>query len=505
MPGPRPLYGLPELATARRVVICEGEKAADAARSIGFTATTSAGGSQAATKSDWRPLAGKEVWILPDNDASGRKYAETVAGILTKLSPAPVVGIFELPGLPEAGDIVDWIDGHGDAAEPDGMREEIAALAQAIEPWRPEAGEDLSYRPFPVEVLPEPIRGFVVAAAKSIGCDPSYLALPLLVALGAAIGNSRRIELKRGWSAPAILWGAIVGESGTAKSPAFKLVMRPIRERQGRALKRHAEEVKLFEADLARWEKEIAAWKKDKSAGEDPPEKPVPPQAERYIVADTTIEALAPILLANPRGLILARDELAGWIGSFDRYAGKGKAGADSANWLPMFNAESIIVDRKTGLPRTIHVPDAAVCVIGGIQPGILQRALGDEHRESGLAARLLLTWPPRTPKRWTEADIDPSAEAKLARLVDRLYDLQPTVDDDGEPRPVLVRLTADAKTAWMAYYNAHAIEQADLTGDLSAAWSKLEEYAVRLALVIHFIRWAAKDQNADQFRPPGP
>jgi hypothetical protein len=134
MPEPRPLYGLPDLATAGRIIICEGEKATDAVRSLGFTATTSAGGSQAAPKTDWRPLAGKEVWIIPDNDGPGRKYAETVAGILVKLTPSPVVRVVELPGLPKGGDIVDWIDAHGDAAEPDAMRAEIEALAQAAEP-----------------------------------------------------------------------------------------------------------------------------------------------------------------------------------------------------------------------------------------------------------------------------------------------------------------------------------------------------------------------------------
>ncbi|HWB10091.1 MAG TPA: DUF3987 domain-containing protein [Pirellulales bacterium] len=103
---------------------------------------------------------------------------------------------------------------------------------------------------------------------------------------------------------------------------------------------------------------------------------------------------MAPLLSANPRGLLLARDELAGWIGSFDRYAG-GKGSADAANWLSMHNGESIVVDRKTGNPRTIFVPQAGVCVCGGIQPVILHRAWGVEHRESGLAARLLLTCPP--------------------------------------------------------------------------------------------------------------
>src|SRR4029453_7765509 len=108
-------------------------------------------------------------------------------------------------------------------------------------------------------------------------------------------------------------------------------------------------------------------------------------------------------------------------------------AAGHSANWVLIFNAESIIVDRKTGIPRTIHVPQAAVCVTGGIQPGILRRALGAEHRESGPAARLLLTCPPRRAKRWTEADVDPKAEAELAGLFDRLHDLQPTQSDDGE------------------------------------------------------------------------
>src|SRR5262249_31967791 len=162
------------------------------------------------------------------------------------------------------------------------------------------------------------------------------------------------------------------------------------------------------------------------------------------------------------RGVLLARDELAGWIGSFDRYAGKGRASADAACWLPLFSAEDLIVDRKTGFPRTVHVPQAAGCVIGNIPPAILKRAPGIEHRESGLAARLLLTWPPRMPKRWTDADIDPCVEAELGRLVDRLYKLQPIVGEDQNPRSVLVRLSPEAKAAWVAYYNAHAAEQVD-------------------------------------------
>ena len=351
------------------------------------------------------------------------------------------------------------------------------------------------FEPFPVEVLPEPVQSFVRDGAEAIGCAPSYVALPMLSGLASAIGNTRVIQLKPTWSEPAIIWTAIVGESGTMKTPAFKLVIRPIRERQGKALKRHAEEMAEYELEFARYEKALADWRRDKKTGGDPPERPQPPEAERFVVSDTTVEALAPLLLANPMGLLLARDELAGWIGSFDRYSG-GKTGADAAHWLSMHNGETIVVDRKTGRPRTIYVPRASVSVTGGIQPAILRRALGSEHRESGLAARLLLAYPRRRPKRWTEADIDPETETGIAAIFDRLYDLQPNVTDDGDPLPVIVGLTPAGKGVWVEFYDAHAQEQTELTGDLAAVEAKLEGYAARLALVIHFVRWAAEDST---------
>lgn len=69
-------------------------------------------------------------------------------------------------------------------------------------------------------------------------------------------------------------------------------------------------------------------------------------------------------------------------------------------------------------------------------------------------------------------------------------------VSDNDDLRPALVHFSADAKPLWVEFYNTHALEQADLTGELSAAWSKLEEYAARLALVIHLARWAADDST---------
>ena len=518
MPHPRPLYRLPHINKTQEgdiIFVVEGEKCAEVLRLLNLHVTTSSGGANAADKTDWSPLRGHHVVILPDNDSAGEQYANEVARLCREVGAASV-RILRLADyaseLPEGGDIVDVYASDnwcglplGDAAGPDDFAKWLLETAKSA----PEANvvndgdtsddDPLEFQPFPVDALPEPIQSFVVKGAQAIGCDTSYLALPLLTAIAAAIGNTRRLELKRGWLAPPILWSVIVGESGTAKTPAFQLVLRIIHERQRKYLEQYADEFQQYEADLAVWEKSAALWKRNKSALGAPPPKPKSPQVKRIVVSDTTVEALAPILLANPRGVLLARDELAGWFGSFDRYVGKGKPGTDLANWLEMFNGRSIIVDRKTGDPRTIYVPHAAVCVTGGIQPTILQRALSVENRESGLAARLLLSYPPRKPKRWTEADIDPNIEEDISRLFEFLYKLLPIVTENGEIRPLVVRMNEEAKRAWIAYYDDHANEQSEMVGDIASAWSKLEEYAARLALVIHYARWAS-GENVEEF-----
>jgi hypothetical protein len=64
---------------------------------------------------------------LPDNDAEGRVYAQTVAGILTRLSPPAEVRIVELPGLPPKGDCVEWLEAR-DAQTPEDIVAELDNL-----------------------------------------------------------------------------------------------------------------------------------------------------------------------------------------------------------------------------------------------------------------------------------------------------------------------------------------------------------------------------------------
>jgi hypothetical protein len=346
--------------------------------------------------------------------------------------------------------------------------------------------------PFPLDALPPTLRGYIHEAAAAVGCDPSVVALPLLASIAGAVGNTRRVRLKRGWTEPAVLWGAIVGESGTLKSPALDAALAPVRRREAKAARTHADLLKRYATEMDRYARDRAHWLKKKGDGE-PPAKPERPALPRHLVSDTTVEALAVLLQENPRGLLLARDELSGWLRSFDAYR-SGNRGGDVARWLEMHRAGLLIVDRKTGEPRTIRVPRAAVSIAGTIQPDALRRSLGAEHFEDGLAARFLLTMPPPPSRRWTEAEVSASAVAAVERVFDGLLDLRADVDPDGEPVPRDLALSAEAKAAWVAFVNAHGSEGEGLTGATAAAWSKAEGCAARLALVVHLARWAAAD-----------
>lgn len=91
-PDNRPLYNLPGISTTATVVFVEGEKAAQALIDKGIVATCAMGGSKApAEKTDWSPLAGKNVVIWPDADEPGAAYAEAVAVAMKTAGAKPAI------------------------------------------------------------------------------------------------------------------------------------------------------------------------------------------------------------------------------------------------------------------------------------------------------------------------------------------------------------------------------------------------------------------------------
>jgi hypothetical protein len=340
------------------------------------------------------------------------------------------------------------------------------------------------YIPPPINALPPPLRFYVLEAATALSCDCAFVLLPVLSVAASLIGNSRVIQLKRGWREPAVVWSVIVADSGTLKTPAYLLAVNVLFKLQRRMRAEHHRQLADFQNKVKEYErKKAAASKRGPNSGE-PPEEPI---EQRVICSDTTIEKLAELLQNNPRGLLVARDELAAWFNSLSRYKGKA-GGSDLPNWLEMHRAGTIIIDRKTAEPKTLYVQRAAVSICGKIQPGVLAQHLTAEFYEAGAAARLLMAMLPKLPKRCSDVEVHPDTETAYEELLESLLALEMDRDKDGERVPFVLKLSRDAKAAWVAFYNSWALEQAASEGEVAAALAKLEAYAARFALIHHVV-----------------
>jgi hypothetical protein len=105
------------------------------------------------------------------------------------------------------------------------------------------------------------------------------------------------------------------------------------------------------------------------------------------------------------------------------------------------------------------------------------------------------LAMPPRRPKNWSEAEVDPAVTGAYESLLDRLLALD---FDQGErgPVPFTLRLSLEAKLRWVAFYNEWAAEQNRVEGEVAALFSKLEGYAARFALVHHVVSRVARGED---------
>jgi hypothetical protein len=213
-------------------------------------------------------------------------------------------------------------------------------------------------------------------------------------------------------------------------------------------------------------------------------------------VNDTTVEALIPILRDNPRGVLQERDEIAGWIASFDQY--RSGRGADRQFWLSVWSGRPVQVDRKGHSGRPLAAPRPLVSVVGGIQPDVLPELAGG--REDGMLERFLIAFPRPLNARYSTAEISEAAQSNYRDLFARLRSLHLGTDDYGDPMPKAVTFAPDALEAWIDAYNAHRDEMGApwLQPGLRAAWSKLEAYLLRLTLICACCRFVSGAEDGE-------
>jgi hypothetical protein len=355
---------------------------------------------------------------------------------------------------------------------------------------------DMPAEPFPVAVLPTPVQRLVIEGARALPCAPDLIAIPALAAMGVAIGAGHVLEIKPGWQEGAQHYSAVVADPGQKKSPADDLALAPVRQRQRQYYESWKQATATYDADLSTYKEELAEWQSDKQAGLKVGKKPKPPQEPELLkqiwVDDTTLEALAEILDTNPRGVVLARDELTGWVHGMNQY--KGGKGADRQAWLSFWTCKPHIVNRK-GRKGPLYLQRPFVCVTGGLPPDVLSDLCDERSREDGFIHRIVFAFPDPVPLIYTDDVVSSSTRDSYAALIDKLFAL-PNADVDDQP--VVLTLTAKARDTWKQSVQENiydVLNDPSCPVSLKGPLAKLEGYTARFALIIHLARRAAGEK----------
>lgn len=356
---------------------------------------------------------------------------------------------------------------------------------------------------FDPELLTKPLRARVQDIADRMQCPPDYVAAAMLVMLSGLIGRRVGIQPKErdDWTVVPNLWGAIVGGPGVLKTPALNEALKPIRLLQAKAAKFHEQEMADFKAArMLRDESEKVAkdairrlLKEGKTALAEQKARDVhdteddEPSERRYVVNDSTVEKLGEILNENQSGLLLYRDELAGFFRNLEKQGREG----DRAFYLEAWNGDGHFTYDRIGR-GTLHIHGCCLAILGSIQPGplgdIVRRTVG--AGDDGLLQRFQLTvWPDQL-RTWRNVDRTPDQDAKaeVQEIIERLDRIDAMrVDADPGDIPVL-RFAPDAQALFNAWREPleRRLRAGTLHPLMEAHLAKYRSLVPSIALVLH-------------------
>lgn len=509
----RILYGLGRLAARpdAPVLVVEGERTADRAAEqlaeYGYVVVTSSGGSRAAVKTDWSPLAGRHVTIWPDADDPGMRYADDVANMAHRAGAASV-RVVRLPaGLPEGWDLADdlpegveWADIEAALADAtDVPVREAAASGHAT----PEDGRPLPLfpplpapEPYPMDAL-GPLAAPARAIASKVQVPAAIAAQSVLAAASLAVQAHCDVQMPYGQTRPLSCFFVTVAGSGDRKTSADNEALWPVYRHEKNLREKHREEMETWRIAHAAWTAEKKAAESRKAGGLDErrqmlreigpePERPLAPF---IVTGDMTAEGLLKIW-ANAHAA----------LGVFTAEGGTftGGHGLSDENWLRTAASLSDAWDGKPlkrlrALDGVTILPGRRLALHVMVQPHAAGTFLADATlRDQGLLSRILVAAPDSIAGARLYRDVAPEDDATIRAygawmlsILERAPALAPGTRNEMDPR--VLPLSEAAAARWRAFFDH--VERA--TGDASGLRpiqdfaSKAAEHAARLAGVL--------------------
>jgi len=517
--APRPLFNLDLIAADTQVdiLIVEGEKAAEAATAFfPGVVSTWAGGANAVDKTDFSPLAGRKVWLWPDNDPSGQKAMQQVAQKLQNLGAnVRSVDLEALakhrPGGPTLTEGWDAADAKEEGWDTEGLKaavvlssvEFVAPVAPVARlqplPLHPELPPPA---PYPVDALGRTLAPVVKAIASKCQVPESMAAQSVLGVASLAAQSHANVEMPYGQERPVGVYLVTLASSGDRKSTSDNEALRGVSEYEKLLRAKYEADYPDFCAREAAYNAEkrrIETIRKSEYKREDrlrdlkelgtKPEKPLHPI---ITVADTTLEGLVKNWLDLHAGLGLFSAEGGQFTG------GHGMAEENrlrtSAHLSSFWDGTSV---------KRIRAGDGATLLQGRrltlhmmLQPQAAAGFLSDPVlRDQGLLSRILVAAPSSLAGTRLHKPVTAEDEAAIEAFgatIKRILAL-PTPLAEGkrnELEPRSLKLTDDAKEL---FYQAsdHIERQMGKNGHLEGlkdVGAKTPENAARIAAILTLI-----------------
>lgn len=319
--------------------------------------------------------------------------------------------------------------------------------------------------PFPVGVLPVRLRQIIYEYTRVTGAPTDFLAGAMITVAGVAIGNS--VRSKAGpHDVIAALFMCGVASSGTGKTHPQKVALAPLQKidkESWKAYKQAHERWKAAGADNAKKNKE--------------PE----PQPKLTVLTDATPESLIPIHESTPNGLLYYRDELSGFINSFNQYS----KGGESQMWLEIFNGSPVTQVRKKAGNARIDKPH--ISILGNIQPGLLPKLSANNRLEDGFMHRFLFLYPAKC-----EAQPLISEQANCDAWDECITTIKQMLSGYNHENPAVIIPTPEAMKVLLSH-DTHLMNEANNTTDETTKGiiQKLRIYIFRFALILQAMECA--------------
>lgn len=328
---------------------------------------------------------------------------------------------------------------------------------------------------FPIEIYPTEIQNYILECSKTLDSSIDYMGASFLWLLSVIVGNSIKVEVKKGWLENATVWVSCVGKAGLGKTPSINNIIFPLKKINNKEIKNYIKERQKYEAyeKLDKKEKETSEVIKE-------------PIKTQFIVNDVTLEALVELHEENKNAIGVFKDELAGFFKDMNKY----RQGSDLEFWLSSWSNQGVSVNRKTAKSSFVESP--IIPILGGIQPTILTQFFTEENKDNGFIDRILLVFPELEIELYNDKEMQ---ESIITWYNDFIVDFYQTVksalivyNEDNEIVSHIAIFDNEAKIEWQRIFNniTNYQNSDNETEYFKSMYPKLKSYIPRFALLLN-------------------